>query len=141
MKNVQNFKLTPQWVLNNLPLGNGIIYNQIAVSTDIELDFIKIKQALQTLKIQYYENNFPIEGIPTYTVMIQVDDVSQVLYQHLKELKHDKMTIRRRFVRLPETWEVLSAICSLSYGLLPIVCKINNEYNCNYRLKTAQHFG
>ena len=124
---MKNFKLTPQWVLNNLPLGYGIFDDQLAVSTDTELDFVLIKQALQTLKIQYYENNFPFEGIPTYTVMIQVDDVSQILNQQLEELKHDNLIIRRELVQLPETRDVLSALCILTYGLLPIVCKINNE--------------
>jgi len=132
MKNLKKFTLTPEWVLNKLPQSYGILDEEMFISTEIEMDSNFIKRALQTLKIQYYEDNLPLEGNTVYTVLTQVDDVSQVLYEQLselkhRELKHNKDLVRKGFVRLPETEEIFSALCILCHGLLPEVSTINNE--------------
>jgi hypothetical protein len=127
MKKVQNFKLTPEWVLNNLPQSYLIIEDELGIVTGTELDFVLIKQALQTLGIEYEEGEYKNDGDLLYGVMFQVDDVSQVLHQKLKELKTNNENIRRSFVRPPETGKVLSALFFLSISLGPKVSKLNNE--------------
>jgi hypothetical protein len=127
MKNLKKFKLTPDWVLNKLPQSYLIIEDELAIVTDIELDFVLIKQALQTLGIEYEEGENTNEGIASYVIFILVDDVSQVLYEQLSELKHNKELVRKGFVRLPKKEEIFSALCIFCHGLLPEVSTINNE--------------
>jgi len=126
---MNEFKLTPKWVLNNLPQSYAIIDEELGMMTDIELDFVLIKQALQTLGIQYIEGEYKSEGVINYGVIFQVEDIRQFLYQKLKELKQIQVMIKRKDIRLPEKGEVLFALRILSYGLLVERAKTTNESN------------
>ena len=87
---MNEFKLTPKWVLNNLPQAYANIDEELVMMTDIELDFVLIKQSLQTLGIRYIEDEYKPEGVILYAVVLQVEDICHVLYQKLKVLELNK---------------------------------------------------
>ena len=138
---MKKFKLTPKWVLNNLPLSYNIIDEEVAMVTDIELDFVFLQRALKTLGIQYHVFENEIDDVTYYGIMMSIKDISQVSYQKQRELQQNKLIIRRGFKRLPDSEAILTALTILSWGLRAEISKINNEkYHIGEILNSLSEF-
>ncbi len=124
---MKKFKLTPKWVLNNLPQSYFIIKEKIVIATDIALDFVFIKQALQTLGIQYYESKIKIEDVTLDAVIIKGEDISLVSHQKQRELKQNKYIISRTIESFAEVNPILDALTILTLGLRTEFGKVNND--------------